>query len=189
MISIHPSLAGRDDVKPWVIDADQIFQSTRPSRDGTRGTPRYQACKGFQSTRPSRDGTVTSSEDATTSAISIPPSLAGRDVEEWAISEVEKNFNPPVPRGTGPSLGRTTLEARQFQSTRPSRDGTQPVQRGNEGLHISIHPSLAGRDGMKCKQGKVVYVFQSTRPSRDGTAKSASFHFTFCINATVMLLK
>ena len=34
-ISIHPPLAGRDDgLKAW-LDQNKVFQSTRPSRDGT----------------------------------------------------------------------------------------------------------------------------------------------------------
>ena len=102
------------------------FQSTRPSRDGTHGPLYVVAHLIFQSTRPSRDGTHMAD-------ISMRAKL---------------NFNPPAPRGTGPRrrsegagglqisihpplAGRdvTTLDddlcaTYEFQSTRPSRDGT-----------------------------------------------------------------
>ena len=78
--------------------------------------------------------------------ISIHPSLAGRDALPPGSRNAEKYFNPPVPRGTGPDEERARSWVIQFQSTRPSRDGT---------FNSLIRHSLP--------------LFQSTRPSRDGT--------------------
>ena len=146
--------------------------------------------------------------------ISIHPSLAGRDVwankygtdpenfnppvprgtgriRENTTTTRTSNFNPPVPRGTGQKRSSNVRELCEFQSTRPSRDGTcrtismcsaasdfnppvprgtglfrffcgyslfyfnPPVPRGTgrsdnalkcAPISISIHPSLAGRD-------------------------------------------
>ena len=123
-ISIHPSLAGRDPALLWPLNAAgyfnppvprgtgrdplrrfhvsvehfnppvprgtgpkpkkkrtfrKLFQSTRPSRDGTLQGTTHKGFEEFQSTRPSRDGTHT---------------LHGDDHSLY-------DFNPPVPRGTG----------------------------------------------------------------------------------------
>ena len=105
-ISIHPSLAGRDRAEPVRFIPSVLFQSTRPSRDGTfrkrdqrkrsdhfnppvpRGTgrKRFEASgctETFQSTRPSRDGTPGSVQCPFDGEISIHPSLAGRDWQNW----------------------------------------------------------------------------------------------------------
>ena len=193
-ISIHPPLAGRDTSRSHRPTSTKIFQSTRPSRDGTllayldENDPEV-----FQSTRPSRDGTKGTDKCPFHTLISIHPPLAGRDASSLSVSLHASNFNPPAPRGTGrmgvqagpralcisihpPLAGRDKTRIKtngrklEFQSTRPSRDGTHPIR----GLHdcgrsISIHPPLAGRDGSTTRARGAIWIFQSTRPSRDGT--------------------
>ena len=102
----------------------------------------------FQSTRPSRDGTVRAGIPMMRNLISIHPSLAGRDRNGTGNARTSADFNPPVPRGTGPErLRRACYEMTDFNP---------PVPRGT-GLFI-------------CAGATVLYRFQSTRPSRDGTS-------------------
>ena len=80
-------------------------------------------------------------------------------------------FNPPAPRGTGPNgnLHRTTPILISIHPPLAGRDGVPD----KDGMHpisaISIHPPLAGRDGYPRRRITLTVIFQSTRPSRDGT--------------------
>ena len=99
-----------------------------------------------------------------------PPAPRGTGQSRLTPTDLLSYFNPPAPRGTGriqfvhelaifpisihpPLAGRDRRSAgqkertKEFQSTRPSRDGT--TESGYcAGIiyHISIHPPLAGRD-------------------------------------------
>ena len=125
------------------------FQSTRPSRDGTWREVDMDDYTGFQSTRPSRDGTNEIIVAKANGEISIHPPLAGRDEDQvmhlvstfdisihpplagrdprsrLLICSQESYFNPPAPRGTGHGISIDSIELLIFQSTRPSRDGTE----------------------------------------------------------------
>ena len=262
-ISIHPSLAGRDGRCAEYKDKKEVFQSTRPSRDGTEPqTDTIPLTCDFNPPVPRGTGRTVRGIPYSSFCISIHPSLAGRDRYQCAVfflrfisihpsleaRQTERNFNPPVPRGTG--LGRLTaspytkiisihpslagrdpiglplpvrclnfnppvprgtghvkpwvIDADQiFQSTRPSRDGTELFNgRLNDGhisihpslagrdaqdhghsgqqLPISIHPSLAGRDRLESSGATSTMVFQSTRPSRDGTPTLLAPCFGIC---------
>ena len=169
-ISIHPPLAGRDSTIFLTVSAMDLFQSTRPSRDGTprvdaesahlyyfnppapRGTGHQRRLKLpvflpiFQSTRPSRDGTRSFFLDA------------------GPIN----HFNPPAPRGTGRIIRWKFFVKQQFQSTRPSRDGTLP--RIREIVTTIFQSTRPSRDGTLIENFSEAFrEFQSTRPSRDGT--------------------
>ena len=91
--STRPS---RDGTGWTEVDVEQSgFQSTRPSRDGPDRDEAKAWIRKFQSTRPSRDGTKCTIEGVPDHEISIHPPLAGRD--NWREHE---------------------------KATRPSRDGT-----------------------------------------------------------------
>ena len=119
--------------------------------------------------------------------ISIHPPLAGRDGRTRRQPSRMSHFNPPAPRGTGRPYSVITSSDQLFQSTRPSRDGTNQLVTLNTKCEISIHPPLAGRDIVTKFIKQILQQFQSTRPSRDGTAKSDSFtpHFLHISNKTV----
>ena len=102
-ISIHPPLAGRDIRFGYALGYVIEFQSTRPLRDGTRGT--YTV------------GEITE--------ISIHPPLAGRDGAQRRQNVTRQNFNPPAPCGTGRRPDGGDDARMVFQSTRPLRDGTR----------------------------------------------------------------
>ena len=57
----------------------------------------------------------------------------------------------------------------KFQSTRPVRGATHPVQLPVEGHGISIHAPRAGRDWGAVRARCVTCSFQSTRPVRGAT--------------------
>ena len=123
-ISIHPSLAGRDLLG---ADCHQVLDiSIHPSLAGRDARCRQLCINVRISIHPSLAGRDRGhGQSGAQERISIHPSLAGRDLRPQCLM---------------PSLF-------QFQSTRPSRDGTLT------------------RSGLNPKT-----VFQSTRPSRDGTA-------------------
>ena len=142
--STRPS---RDGTK-WqaAIMFPQEFQSTRPSRDGTKLIDDTFARFEFQSTRPSRDGTEERIELQRKANISIHPPLAGRDIEAGGYGVgIGISIHPPL-------AGR---------------------DQGGDGWamcgKISIHPPLAGRDSADRADVSNIDIFQSTRPSRDGT--------------------
>ena len=82
----------------------------------------------------------------TPNRISIHPPLAGRDQLNQKIISNSEYFNPPAPRGTGHVKVVDMASVMEFQSTRPSRDGTMGLVCLLHKLLISIHPPLAGRD-------------------------------------------
>ena len=123
----------------------------------------------FQSTRPSRDGTKGTVKEHSEYRISIHPPLAGRDGSPHPRQGFRKYFNPPAPRGTGRRKRERWCDVLHYFNP-PAPRGTghvvqnvkdilsnfnPPAPRGTgpHGFHISIH----------------AVIFQSTRPSRDGT--------------------
>ena len=115
------------------------FQSTRPSRDGTKRLARLEAVVlKFQSTRPSRDGTATSGLGAVPACISIHPPLAGRDGLQRLCLPDSHNFNPPAPRGTG----RACTDGRKHDGyfNPPAPRGTGPKSSIGDGLGLYFNP-------------------------------------------------
>ena len=100
----------------------------------------------FQSTRPSRDGTKKLSADLAPHSISIHPSLAGRDGELIArYIYFEISIHPSL--AGRDEIGNAAWEAFKI-SIHPSlagRDCAVSELREITAI-ISIHPSLAGRD-------------------------------------------
>ena len=132
------------------------FQSTCPSRDGTAVEPVQVINLQFQSTRPSRDGTAELSwADHEDAWISIHPSLAGRDRAEPV------RFIPSV----------------LFQSTRPSRDGTFRKRDQRKRSDHFNPPVPRGTGRKRFEASGCTETFQSTRPSRDGTPGSVQCPF------------
>ena len=129
-ISIHPSLAGRDNDRICLCLSHFGFQSTRPSRDGT--------------SYPSADIFLPL-------AISIHPSLAGRDGSDIRRLHGCRYFNPPVPRGTGPLTHLCPSFLLQFQSTRPSRDGTL-IRSNMDAFLLYFNPPVPRGTGRLCGQ-------------------------------------
>ena len=132
-----------------VFSVDAIFQSTRPSRDGTSNVQSSYGSLNVISIHPplaGRDAGFTWSLWACVINFNPPaPRGTGRDCKIMSVVR-GKNFNPPAPRGTGPVCSRTHRRSDGFQSTRPSRDGTVKAIEGLSDKVISIHPPLAGRD-------------------------------------------
>ena len=146
-ISIHPSLAGRDPT--YQNNSKWYAISIHPSlagRDVALSGCELSSCQ-FQSTRPSRDGTIYRPRTAETGAISIHPSLAGRDLTTRYRETMTRNFNPPVPRGTGRNRFGSILSVPSYFNP--------PVPRGTGQITVCIVYQW--------------FRFQSTRPSRDGT--------------------
>ena len=124
-ISIHPPLAGRD-IPMWkCAGTHPNFNPPAPRGTGLILPRVVIHTTTFQSTRPSRDGTKSSCSIPGTTAISIHPPLAGRDsLHGMALQEFD-NFNPPAPRGTGPTTRRNTDIERNFNP--PAPRGTGPM--------------------------------------------------------------
>ena len=80
-ISIHPSLAGRDNHYVDYLRCLLYFNPPVPRGTGRNKAIREEVGQIFQSTRPSRDGTITIESNASIWVISIHPSLAGRDID------------------------------------------------------------------------------------------------------------
>ena len=139
-ISIHPPLAGRDAIASSVENPSSLFQSTRPSRDGTSWKPGSMVCP--------------------------------------------LNFNPPAPRGTGPELEALTGVRYDISIHPPlaGRDGIDVMTFSMDG--ISIHPPLAGRDCLPLFHVGWPLLFQSTRPSRDGTRRIQALRSALTFQST-----
>ena len=60
--------------------------------------------------------------------------------------EAIKYFNPRAPCGARPDVIVICWKLTAFQSTRPMRGATTPVQGHASGTNISIHAPHAGRD-------------------------------------------
>ena len=190
-ISIHPPLAGRDFA--LAVSSTPLGISIHPplaGRDPAPATP-TRRCRHFNPPAPRGTGRMCRYHSSHSSRISIHPPLAGRDPDCQGVGLIGMNFNPPAPRGTGrvpcrgiwlityfnppaprgtgpivmPRCSNTVLFqstrpsrdgtenpnssdviSRQFQSTRPSRDGTHIQYVRHKVSDISIHPPLAGRD-------------------------------------------
>ena len=81
-ISIHPPHAGWDRILSLTDTETSSFQSTHPTRGGTRKRAAFVWRRGFQSTHPTRGGTFTVAEK----------------------KALDDDFNPPTPRGVGHGL-------------------------------------------------------------------------------------
>ena len=128
--------------------------------------------------------------------ISIHSPLAGRDALDGPALRLQRDFNPLAPRGARRRCGRgrrryghfnplaprgarhnrclTGDEVLIFQSTRPSRGETKLLEGLVDGIIISIHSPLAGRDPERSRVRRATRLFQSTRPSRGETQPSTS---------------
>ena len=104
LISIHPSLAGRDIMSSTFDTKLPIFQSTRPSRDGTGMHGKHQLwTDNFnppvpRGTGPCRPKSCSRGQDFN------PPVPRGTGRRRVSDRVYPSYFNPPVPRGTGPRL-------------------------------------------------------------------------------------
>ena len=101
IISIHPPLAGRDPRPRATGPRLRNFNPPAPRGTGHHGASGLSAFLRFQSTRPSRDGTRCRRDTFHRGLISIHPPLAGRDSNRVRPKNLWLDFNPPAPRGTG----------------------------------------------------------------------------------------
>ena len=147
-ISIHPSLAGRDLLG---ADCHQVLDiSIHPSLAGRDARCRQLCINVRISIHPSLAGRDRGhGQSGAQERISIHPSLAGRDCSSLIVKVPGNYFNPPVPRGTGPSWQQSFPQICYFNPPVPR--GTGPLFICGETISrsISIHPSLAGRDVMR----------------------------------------
>ena len=118
------------------------------------------------------------------SLISIHPPLAGRDAvlpNAWCSRRI--SIHPPL-AGRDSETSTRQSTSRQFQSTRPLRDGTRCT--GMRQVTLQFQSTRPLRDGtaLKAVYNKCTEQFQSTRPLRDGTSsmqpsrRSVSFQST-----------
>ena len=147
----------------------KIFQSTHPSRDGTKNQVVAKVTELFQSTRPSRDGTPDQRVLQRHTGISIHPPLTGRDRPGTVMTGLSRYFNPPAPHGTGqitfPVLQRTISD---FNPPAPHGTGRRIRVAGAVKNHFNP-PAPHGTGPPYTQKGRSLFEFQSTRPSRDGT--------------------
>ena len=125
IIQFQSTRPSQDGTTHWQFSKTSIaFQSTRPSRDGTTPSPSHACQLLFQSTRPLTGRDVKQLGLEKQLKISIHPPLTGRDSGPSRCCLPGNYFNPPAPHGTGLVRGIPSLRMSVFQSTRPSRDGT-----------------------------------------------------------------
>ena len=138
-ISIHKALTGLDISQPHALLWEALFQSTRPSRASTCSFSGSALLSIFQSTRPSRASTGKLLYSPDGNAISIHKALTGLDVVFRAKVFGIKNFNPQGPHGPRRQPRRNMACLPEFQSTRPSRASTSPVD-GLRKVVINFNP-------------------------------------------------
>ena len=153
-------------------DTRRKFQSTHPLRGGTITVwPLAPTSRAFQSTHPLRGGTINNvilsnvllisihpplagwdrenyQCQGLYGSISIHPPLAGWDRERWSVYVLNRHFNPPTPCGVGLICCSPIFLTARFQSTHPLRGGTIKDDADVFTTAISIHPPLAGWDGL-----------------------------------------
>ena len=100
----------------------------------------------FQSTRPVRDATIQIYTYLQSYIVSIHAPRAGRDGFISPGSPRKNCFNPRAPCGTRHFGKPLHVGAIAFQSTRPVRDATSPLQFCRWCKPVSIHAPRAGRD-------------------------------------------
>ena len=179
MISIHAPHTGRDLDFYAVLSVHNEFQSTRPIRGATTGSPSFLTALDisihvphtgrdspkfsatlksarFQSTRPIRGATLTPSACSQRSYFNPRAPYGARPAEGPVRQDRGTDFNPRAPYGARPpwhcALGRSPP--------------------------ISIHAPHTGRDRHCCIQRKPQSAFQSTRPIRGATRCSYGDHLT-----------
>ena len=145
-ISTHTPLAGRDVQKTWKAKRDIAFLLTRPSRGATMTTRCACCASRFLLTRPSRGATKADG-------------IVG--VNTW-------NFYSHAPRGARRRFAKEKHAPTEFLLTRPSRGATITASPLNDGVVISTHTPLAGRDIIPCACAFAMQ-FLLTRPSRGAT--------------------
>ncbi len=168
-ISIHPSLAGRDLSSSAGNYILPDFNPPFPRGKGLNSCLHHHHIAHFNPPFPRGKGPCHQCRQTAAIFISIHPSLAGRDTKQICLVQSNGYFNPPFPRGKGLAPFPGNKSFFKFQSTLPSREGTEytdfwnrlrnnfnppfPRGKGQNGQQIradtesiSIHPSLAGRD-------------------------------------------
>ena len=108
LISIHPPLAGRDPRSATRPRSRKNFNPPAPrgtgpvsSRDGTCMRLAVAGKDIFQSTRPSRDGTRDRNHRKASGRYFNPPAPRGTGRVPLSWPGILRDFNPPAPRGTG----------------------------------------------------------------------------------------
>ena len=109
-----------------------------------------------------------------TGDISIHAPHAGRDFPAFVFSPLSSYFNPRAPCGARHNPNKLIFIFGKFQSTRPMRGATFPIEQLKTCTPISIHAPHAGRDKMASGAHPNQTRFQSTRPMRGATASDYS---------------
>ena len=124
-ISIHPPLAGRDDVVYDVCILKPIsIHPPLAGRDRCHAELQDAECISIHPPLAGRDSIR--APNGAKSRISIHPPLAGRDTSLFVGFAFCSDFNPPAPCGAGPLIRYWAQMEMQFQSTRPLRGGALP---------------------------------------------------------------
>ena len=145
-ISIHPPLAGRDSEGGTKM-SESLFQSTRPLRGGTRPTSsKSRISRNFNPPAPCGAGPLSSKTACGARTNFNPPAPCGAGRRPDSNRDLSRDFNPPAPCGAGPDGAVCGIFWCLFQSTRPLRGGTVAADLRRCRMGISIHPPLAGRD-------------------------------------------
>ena len=122
-ISIHPSLAGRDDDdRPRQMVRLISIRPPLAGRDPKRSVIVIVFVISIHPPLAGRDRR--GDHDRQAKEISIHPPLAGRDPVALSSASKPRHFNPPAPCGAGPAARTASDTAAAFQSTRPLRGGT-----------------------------------------------------------------
>ena len=124
----------------------------------------------FQPTRPLRGATSLDDLFANFDVISTHAPLAGRDRKSHSTSYV-----PPVFQPTRPLRGATDWSYlviclySDFNPRAPCGARRAGGQHRHQGLQISTHAPLAGRDDFPTMVSQSKFAFQPTRPLRGAT--------------------
>ena len=180
-ISIHPPLAGRDQLFGAVAGNGVIsIHPPLAGRDLNYVTS-MTTLEIFQSTRPLRGGTADPLLGTNGNAISIHPPLAGRDTYLRSIRRACCHFNPPAPCGAGPAFLRDTLSRAHFNPPAPCGAGPRYLPPSpNRGDFNPPAPCGAGLGGLL--RESMARGFQSTRPLRGGTRPAVLIHAAVVIS-------